>query len=150
MANGKAKTENGEGLRINGQLNWRTISLVLVCVLGGGGTGFGFNLLNGEATEQIKEHRTKAAATLKEHKDCIDKNSEDIAQNTGDIAEIRPLLKDVQAVQHKQVAREEARRLTSAIQGRAIREREYDRLVERNISRLRKGQDPCANLDCSN
>ena len=68
--------------------------------------------------------------------------------NTTKIERLEETTGEIQSVQHKNIARTEARRITDSIPNRKRREKEYDRLVERNLKRIKRGQDPCQDLDC--
>lgn len=70
--------------------------------------------------------------------------------HTKKIGALEDKTEEIQSVQHKDIARQEARRLTKDIPNRERREREYDRLFGLNMSRLKGGREPCANLRCTN
>ncbi len=73
-----------------------------------------------------------------------------VAKQGRDIGKIKTKVDDIQNVQQRQIARQEARRLTAGIKDRKEREQTYDRLLERNLRRLEAGRDPCSTLVCDN
>lgn len=57
---------------------------------------------------------------------------------------------DIQRVQHQDIARTEARRVTEEIRNREEREREFDRLYDINMMRLNEKKPPCIDRRCRN
>jgi len=73
---------------------------------------------------------------------------DDVAQNSKAIQGVKKTVGEIQSVQHKTFARDEAKRLTADIRERRRREKTYDWLVDRNLRRLRAGKDPCSTVNC--
>ncbi len=74
------------------------------------------------------------------------------AKLTAQDARIEKVSKDVSSIllsQRKDVAREEARRVTEKISNRARRETAYDYLRRKNLARLENGKEPCIDIDCA-
>jgi outer membrane murein-binding lipoprotein Lpp len=125
-------------------LNWKFIIGAVAAVLaGGGGTAAGVNYFS-----ECKAASPKIEAL---RQDNVKMHEEDRAA----ISEQRKTLKVVTAItekvldgQNRQVAREEARRLTEGIKERERREREYDRLYDLTLGRLQENKEPCRSIDC--
>ena len=135
--------------------NWRTL-LLLGLVLASGGSIAGVSLLPngitfspGETEEENvfqndhKKTHEVIGETLEEHAKVLDEQGKVIG-------EVKYKIDEVQTVQHKQFARDEARRATEGIKDLAARIREYDRLVDINMKRLGRGNDPCSTINCEN
>lgn len=132
--------------------NWKTL-LLIIAVLGGGGGIAGINFLpkdmkvtEDEPSKLPPEHVEKhnqIDSTLSEH-------SETLVEQGKVIGEVKEKIDEVQSVQHKQFARDEARRATEDIRDPAKKLREYDRLVDINMKRLGRGADPCSTVNCEN
>jgi len=73
---------------------------------------------------------------------------DNVKENSEAIQGVKKTVGEIQSVQHKAFARDEAKRVTSSIRDRRKREKLYDWLVDRNLRRLKRGKDPCANADC--
>jgi len=117
--------------------------IVIVILIGGGAGGLGLsNFFNGP----------KIDAASKEPSEVFNVRFERLetgqAVNTQKIEKLDEQVGQIQEVQHSDIARTEARRVTGKIANRKRREKEYDRLVERNKKRLKKGRDPCQDLEC--
>lgn len=132
-------------------LNWRVCAIIGLLGLGGGGftvaarSFFGLDGANSLATpppiktiaDELADNRVAHGAftsKLDEHDKAIHGVSEKLTS--------------VQTVQHRQVARDEARRVTEPIKNRTERERTYDRLLDLNLKRLADGRDTCQTADC--
>lgn len=133
--------------------NWRMILLIAATLLGGGSV-FGWKIvpaINGEdneTTQAIRKHEEGPAHT--QLNVTLKNQGKQITANTETLNDVSNQLTDVQTTQNSAYARQEARRVTEEIKSRDKREREYDRIVRINFSRLKKGREPCSNIDCSN
>ncbi|MCP4674320.1 MAG: hypothetical protein GY854_02140 [Deltaproteobacteria bacterium] len=128
-------------------LNKKNIAVLLVMLFGGGGVAAWDVATKNDVKEAIVEHAVQQRAESDARYQRIDSVVE---QQGSDIGKIKVKVGDIQNVQQRQIARQEARRLTSGIKNRNEREQEYDRLLERNLRRLEAGRDPCSTLVCNN
>jgi len=71
-----------------------------------------------------------------------------VKENSTEIKGVKVTVGQIQTIQHKTFARDEAKRLTSEIRNSAGRLKKYDWLVDRNMRRLKDGLDPCTTLRC--
>jgi hypothetical protein len=137
-----------DGIKV--KVRWKFIISILGLLLGGGGLASIaaiFNVGSSVASDfdafksdQSFQH-TKIDTTLK------DQDARATAQD-GKIEVISKGITSVQTIQQRDVARTEARRLSEKIGNRKDREDTYDRLLELNLRRLARGEDPCANTNC--
>jgi sortase (surface protein transpeptidase) len=141
----------------NGGLSasWRAVITVAAVLLGGGGTWTAIDFASKEYVDESIEANTAKIidaedAKMDEIDKSVQKNSTELKQHGRVIGEVRIDIGEIQKVQHQQYARDEARRVTSSIKNRSLREQTYDRLVDLNLARLRNDKAPCANFDCSN
>lgn len=135
-------------LRLGGVgFNWKVVTTVLVILFGGGGIAAWDLATMDDVAESIQSHELAERALEDIRHIRLDQV---VAQQGQDIGDIKVKVDDIQSVQHKQIARQEARRITSDIKNREKREAEYDRVLLLNLGRLRQGRDPCATLACTN
>lgn len=140
-------------LEQNGMVvSWRTVFAMLVALLGGGSGGMAMFEIGNESKVDAKLQEIKSVESTRHSTVQIklDDHAIILEDHNKKISKIDQGVEEIQLVQHKSVSREEARRLTVGIKSRETRERNYDRLVDLNLRRLRKGDDPCANIECSN
>lgn len=121
------------------KIPWKLVFSILAAV-GVIGTGGSMFLTADQAKAEIQIAVKPIKEKIAENKKSSDKT----------FTEIKGALKQVQTVQHAQVSRGEARRITKDIDSRDERERAYDRLVGMSMRRLKNKKEPCLNLDCSN
>jgi hypothetical protein len=123
---------------------------MFLIVIGGGGTAGAslLPLIGGSPSQPFSpgQHETKHTvidSTLEDHEHSLGEQGQ-VIRNVED------KLDSVLSVQHKQFARQEARRVTESISNPDKRIQEYDRMVDRNMRRLKRGDDPCGSLVCDN
>ncbi|NIQ91005.1 MAG: hypothetical protein GWM98_04645 [Nitrospinaceae bacterium] len=131
-------------------IHWKYLLAVALVVFGGGGGWIGISLAT---TDQVQD---KIEIQAGKQKGIDDKQNAKIQANEEGIEEVRHIsgqvkfkIDAVQEVQHKQIARDEARRATEKIRSRDRREDEYDRLYDLNMKKLKSGADPCSDLACN-
>ena len=142
------KIENGAV-----SLNWKMV-LIVIALLGGGGSVLGINLLpenmrvstETKADELPVEH-VKTHSEIDRH---LEEHDAALEEQGKVIVEVKTKVDELQTVQHKQFARDEARRATEGIRNQNQRMEEYDRLVDINMKRLDRGADPCSTVNCEN
>jgi hypothetical protein len=129
---------------------WKTVIIVagVIVTSSGGLFAWNFGLVSEDRLERrlddtVNQLRDSEELRYRQLKKMIDLHDTSIDQ-------ISSRITDIQTVQHKQYARDEARRLTETIKQRRQREATYDRLVELNLRRLASGREPCGNVECSN
>lgn len=145
--NTKAIQVNPDGIA----LNWKAFVAAIFIILTGSGSYYGFQIITRDQLDkEIADVEKSHNQIIENQGKLIDDNKISIAVNEKSIVKIDFKLGQVQRTQHKDIARTEARRLTENIKDRTEREDKYDALLDLNISRLKKGEDPCSNLDCSN
>jgi len=134
------------GITISAKIPWKILIVILSALLGGGGTWWAMDFYTrAEVDQRIRQSQE----ALKEHGHQSAKKLEQKVQaNTSQIGKVKNTVDKIQAVQIKDISRAEARRVTSGIRSRAAREQAYDRLVDRNVKRLKRGADPCASVSC--
>jgi len=142
-----AATITGGGVTVP----WKLVLPLLGALVIGGGTAGGFQL----ATKGYVDGCEKAATQASIDRDAkieqkVDKQAETIKAVEVQGLKLAKTVGEIQSVQHDQFASQEARRVTESIPNRQRREREYERLLRRNRERLKRGVEPCANVDCSN
>ena len=122
----------------------RLAIVAVALLLGSGVGGLGLsNILNGGADAKTESKEPSGTFNVR-----FERLETGQAVNTQKIEKLDEQVGQIQAVQHSDISRTEARRMTEKISDRKKREKEYDRLVERNLKRLKKGQDPCQDLEC--
>ena len=122
----------------------RLAIVAVALLLGSGVGGLGLsNILNGGADAKTESKEPSGTFNVR-----FERLETGQAVNTQKIEKLDQQVGQIQTVQHSDIARTEARRLTDQIPNRRRREEAYDRLVELNIRRLKRGQDPCQNLGC--
>jgi hypothetical protein len=133
-------------------LNWKMI-VIVIAVLTGSGSIAGINLLPDGMKINGEDKGMKHAEHKVKHKEIDTK----LTEHTGTlkaqgemIGEVKNTLGAVQTVQHKQFARDEAKRATEEISNPEKRMNEYDRLVDINLKRIGRGDDPCGSINCEN
>jgi len=128
--------------------NWKNLIIALIIVFGGGG---GLAALDFMTQEEVEECVDGKLVNERLREDTRHRQIDAVVQQQGsDLVVIKTKVDDIQTVQRKQIARQEARRLTSAIRDRREREAAYDRLLDLNLRRLHSGQDPCRTIACEN
>ena len=139
---------NGRGIAVS----WKTVLAVLTVLLGGGGGGYAVRqyVTAGQVDQKIEA--VKASENVRHEK--LDRVVDGLivtqeAQGTK-LEQVSRTVGSIQAVQHRQIARDEARRVTKDIRSRNQREEAYDRIREVNLSRLKRGAEPCGSLECTN
>ena len=126
----------------------KVVSVMIALALGSGaGVLGGFKWLNGSPPDE-DSHNSDV-----EHRDQdYDVRFQSIEStqtvHTTKIGALEEKTNDIQTVQHGDIARTEARRVTADIRNREEREREYDRLVILNIKRLKEKRPPCNTRRC--
>jgi hypothetical protein len=130
---------------------WRWICLAAAALASGAGGAAGWSLLDATGAASAADLGTFRAEQTTQHAridgDLATTKTTLTAQGAA-LGTVQQTVSSIQDVQHRTVARDEARRVTAPVRDRATREAAYDRLLERNLARLRAGRDPCATLDC--
>jgi len=143
-------TSNGITLKLKGK-SMRIIATIVLSALGVSGVGVaGFRLASEDyvnASVQAESKRHEEATVKQEATD--ERQDEVLVEHSVQIHQVQTTVDEIQTVQHKQFSRDEAARITEKIQNRRRREQEYDRLVDRNMRRLKRGLSPCSTVDCS-
>lgn len=132
------------------KIRWKFILTVITAVLGGGtiaGLGVTVGTKDTVSTEfnQFKSEQDDVHAHITE---TLKKQDERSVSQDLKIETISGVITAVQTTQQRDVARNEARRLTEKISNREEREFAYDRLYELNLKHLSRGEDPCGSLSC--
>jgi hypothetical protein len=109
--------------------------------LGYGGTAVAQFATRADVSAEIGTYEKMDTGRHAELRNNVDGNTVSIGKITG-------VVEEVQETQHRDIARSEARRITSDVRDRAQRETLYDTLLGINLKRLKRGQDPCSNVDC--
>ena len=132
------------------QIPWKLIITIMAVILGGGTVAGVTTTLGvgGSAKDELATFRVEQA----DAHSAIDRSFEDAGKRAeaqdAKIAEVAKVVGSVQATQQRDVARNEARRLTADIASRKDREAAYERLYELNLKRLQRDADPCGSLSC--
>lgn len=130
---------------LTGMINWKSIMLIVMIVFGGGGIA----ALDLVSKDGVQQKIDKSLMYFRSQEDARHiKLDMTISQQGRDLDEIKKVVGEVQTVQHRQIAREEARRITCDIKNRRERERRYDTLLDLNLRRLSSGLEPCRTLTC--
>lgn len=142
---------NSNGIMIN----WKIIVASIVVAFGGGGGTMLWSFASEQYVDQSILDHTKVSDENQAQRDrklnaTLELHERELEKHGLVIGEVRIDVSQIQRVQHQQIARAEARRATESIRNRQRREREYDRLYQRNLARLESGRDPCATVDCGN
>lgn len=125
---------------------WRNIIITAIVLLGGSGGLAAFDLVGkGDVKECIEDALTTERMKADLRFGQIDTV---IQKQRVELAEINSNVKDIRMMLGRDVARQEARRLTESIKNRRERENAYDRLLDRNLRRLESGKDPCLTIAC--
>jgi hypothetical protein len=138
---------NGIKLSINPKL---AICLALIIGGGAGGASLGQLLFGADSKNDFAKLNDNGATTKNDFDTRFQKIDTTLDTHTAQITEMDKQITEIQTVQHGDIARTEARRVTETITSRDRREKEYDRLTALNLHRLRDGKVPCSNLECSN
>ena len=124
--------------------------IVLVVLLGSGGSLVGFTkALNGSGGDDsghisdLKDRETKLNRRFEAVETAV-------RTNTDSIDNLELQLTAIQKVQHNDIARSEARRVTQGVTPQKKRQVLEDRIYQVNMTRLQKGDPPCLDLTCSN
>lgn len=130
-------------------IHWKYLLIAVVVIFGGGGSWIGISLATtSQVEEKIQFQAEKQKACDKDQDQKIELNSKGIEEVRVISGQVKFKLNAVQEVQHRQIARDEARRITGTIVNRRRRETEYDRVYNLNMKRLERGADPCSSLSC--
>jgi hypothetical protein len=120
--------------------------IVVVVLLGSGGSLVGFTkALNGSGADESSH-----ISDLKDREAKLNKLEKAVETNTDSIESLELQLTAIQKVQHNDIARSEARRVTRDITNQKKRQVLEDRIYQVNMTRLQKGDPPCLDLTCSN
>ena len=132
------------------KINWKVLILVITVLFGGGGTYAGVQLVTKDRLDHAIINHDQIIESRNARQDkAIKQNAAAIVDNGKVIGTVRVSIDAIQEVQHKQIAREEARRVTQKINNRQKREEAFDRVYDANMKRLKKGDDPCFNIRCN-
>jgi len=148
---GEDKSHHTRWDKTGGSMSWRGwqgLAAAIVTLLGGTGGYVGLQFVT---ASELKESEVAHEARVEARVVKVEENVKtEVAGINAKIGGLEEKVDGVQNFQIKQDARQEARRLTENIRSRTEREKEYDRLRERNEKRLKDGEDPCTTLDCTN
>lgn len=128
------------------RIPWKLI-FSLLAVLGIGGGGSYVFVTENQVDEKLDTQKTEITKSIDDFKSLENDRHVKIDET---FKEVKETVNDIQTVQHSQVARDEARRITESIKDRRERETSYDRLIGMNMRRLKEKKDPCFNVDCTN
>jgi hypothetical protein len=132
------------------RIRWKFILSIFGLLLGGGGLASVAAMFNAGTSVAGDFDSFKSEQSFQHT--LIDNTFKDQDARTklqdGRIETISKAITSVQTTQQRDVARTEARRLSEKISNRKDREDTYDRLLEFNLRRLGRGEDPCANVNC--
>jgi hypothetical protein len=147
------ESENTPSIIPNGiKINLSPKVILCIALLVGGGAGgatigklFGVDTeaITGNTKEQFEKNNLDREEDLLRINTTLDKHTDQITEMDTQITEI-------QVTQHGDIARREARRVTENIEPRQKREEEYDRMVVKNILRLKEHKEPCGTVACEN
>jgi hypothetical protein len=137
------------GIKVD--IPWRFVLPIIGFLLGGGAIAgvtsmFGVTPSSADALSVFKAEQSVQHDDINKTLEAQDTRAKKQDER---IADISKTVSSVQMTQQKDVARNEARRLTEKIPNRAEREETYDRLYELNLKHLQRGEDPCANVNCN-
>lgn len=138
--------ENG----IKFKVRWRFLASVIGVLLGGGSIA-GLTAIVGTGTSvasDLKEFKFEQDARHIHIDSVLSEQDKHARMQDTKLADVSQAIISVQTTQQRDVARNEARRVTEYIKDRQTREREYDRVYELNLRRLQRGEDPCGNVNC--
>lgn len=138
--------ENG----IKFKVRWRFLASVIGVLLGGGSIA-GLTAIVGTGTSvasDLKEFKFEQDARHIHIDSVLSEQDKHARMQDTKLADVNQAIISVQTTQQRDVARNEARRVTEYIKDRQTREREYDRVYELNLRRLQRGEDPCGNVNC--
>ena len=151
MASSNSPSETGDKIKISlPSPKLKTIGYLFVLLLSGGGLSFGAVHL---ATQEyvsgaIEDHSEKTDSKIDDVIEANKAQTVEIWENKDQISKVHVVLGEVQTVQRKQFARDEAARVTEDIRNKDRRMEAYDRLVDRNMWRLKEGLPPCSTVIC--
>jgi uncharacterized protein HemX len=124
--------------------------VAIAIVIGSGAGGFGVsNLFNGSGTEE-KGHRSDRKHRDREFNVRFKSIEATQTKHTEKIEELEETTGEIQSVQHKNIARTEARRVTESIINKRRRREIEDRIYEINLTRLKDKKSPCLDRTCAN
>lgn len=131
-------------------IRWKFIAAIVSTAVGALGVAgvtavVGVNFASATELSEFKSDQDMQHSRI--NKTLEDQDTHAKAQDTR-IEEISKTVSSVQTIQQRDVARNEARRLTEKIPKREEREETYDRLYELNLKRLQRGDDPCGSVSC--
>jgi hypothetical protein len=127
-------------------------SVLIAILLGAAGGGFGVTkLVNGsgadkQGKEPSKDNRNKRYNVRFE----LDNVKKTQGEHGVKIENLEKTTGEIQTVQHQNIARQDARRVTEKITNRDEREREFDRIYDLNMTRLKGKKPPCVDRRCRN
>ncbi|NIS54599.1 MAG: hypothetical protein GWN94_26490 [Phycisphaerae bacterium] len=125
------------------------LASALLALLIGSGAGVlgGFKWLNGSDSDE-SSHTSDLENREQNYNVRFESIESTQKVHTTKIGKLEKKTNDIQTVQHGDIARTEARRVTADIRDRHEREREYDRLVDLNLKRLKEKKPPCNDRRC--
>jgi hypothetical protein len=131
-------------------IKWRWLLGCLGLLLGSGTiAGLTTTLGVGDSmASDFSSFKTEQATVHKHIEDTLFNQDERTTLQDNKIEGISKVISSVQTTQQRDVARNEARRVTEDIKNRAEREAAYDRIYELNLKRLQRGADPCSTVAC--
>lgn len=141
-----ATPKNGMTIYIPPKLAFLALAVLLGSGVGGLGVSKWFNGSGGD-----KKSHNSDALNRDEIFNVRFKAIEGTQQDhTKKIEELEETTSEIQTVQHKDIARTEARRVTKEIINKRRRREIEDRIYEINLGRLKKGKSPCLDRTCAN
>jgi hypothetical protein len=133
------------------QIPWRFIVPIVGFLLCGGtlaGVGAMFSTGSVEASPAFESFRSMQERQHIDIDGTLKRQDQHALEQDSKIENIKNVVSSVQTTQQRDVARNEARRLTEKIKDRIERENTYDRIYELNLRRLQRGLDPCGTIAC--
>ena len=125
-------------------------SVILAVLIGTGAGSLGglklFNRSDGDKSSHNSTHMNRDEI-FNVRFENIEKQQ---VEHTEKIAQLEETTQQIQDVQHQDIARAEARRVTKDLVNRRRRQEMEDRIYEVNLARLKKGEPPCLDRSCAN
>jgi len=132
---------------ISKKISWAAKNLknvIFLVVFSGGALTFVLGWRFYDKTEIDTQHQ----ATHDLISGVVDRFDVHVEKNADDFEILTTTIGQIQTVQRKSYARDEARRVTGHIRDRDKRERQYDFIVEKNMFRLENKLDTCSDTRC--
>lgn len=132
------------------KIRWGFIASALGIVLGGGTlAGLATTVgVGSSVADDFSDFKNQQIVSHEQIEKAFTKQDDRATKQDDKIEDINKVVTSVQTIQQRDIARNEARRITESIKDRREREEAYDRIYELNLKRLQRGMDPCATVNC--